>query len=247
MLSGGRKRYRFYPQEKSRGWRLLALAKLVVILFVVYELVSTFLVASFGVSTEAMRPTFEPGDRVLVSSVPFGAHLPLFDARGPSMGEPRRGDLVVVETRYAAEESRWVQPLRSAARFFTGQREPSDAEDWRPEVALRRVIALPGDEVRMEDFIFYVKTGESESFVSEFEASGVRYALIRQMGEDRWSEELPFGPSMQARSLGEGEYFLAADNRIAGIDSRHNGPSSADPLRARILLRYWPFDRFGAP
>lgn len=247
MFGSSRPRYRFYPQERSAGSRVFSLIKMLVALFLLYELVSTFLVTSYLVESSSMRPALEPGERVVVSSLPFGASMPLFDARGPAFGAPRRGDLVVVETSYRSESGRLLQPLRSVVRFFTGNTLGTGPEDWRPEVTLRRVIAVPGDAVRMEDFIFYVRQGESGQFRSEFELSETRYALIRDGAPETWREELPFSSSMETVELGTDEYFLASDDRVAGLDSRHRGPVSAGAFLSRVLLRYWPLSRFGAP
>lgn len=247
MFGSSKPRYRFYPQERSTGARILGLVRLIVLLFLLYELVSTFLITSYRAESSAMEPGLQAGDRVLVSPLPFGASIPLLGARGPAIGEPRRGDLVVVTPSYGPPIRPIMQPLRSLTRFFTGGRAGGDDADWRPEVTLRRIIALPGDTVRMEDFIFYVRTPDGEGFRSEFEASGVRYALEREGMPESWSGELPFGTTMEPVELGETEYFLAADNRLSGLDSRHRGPVSAEALRSRVVLRYWPASRFGRP
>jgi signal peptidase I len=247
MFGGSRPRYRFYPQERSAGARVISVVKFLVLLFLVYELVSTFLVSGYSVASSSMRPTFEPNDRLIVSSAPYGASMPLFGARGPALGTPTRGDLVVLRTSYAPRPARLMYPVRSLVRFFTAGRVGGAGSDWRPQVTLRRVVAVPGDTVRMDDFIFYVRGPEAGSFESEFEASGIRYPLIREGTPRDWSEDLPFAATMEEVQLGDDEYFLASDNRIAGLDSRHRGPVDGEELLSRVLLRYWPLSRFGVP
>lgn len=247
MFARSKPRYRFYPQERSTGARILGFVRLIILLFLLYELVSTFLVTSYRAESSAMEPGLQAGDRLLVSPLPYGASMPLFGARGPAVGEPRRGDLVVVTPSYGEPIRAITQPLRSLARFFTGGRVGSDDADWRPEVSLRRIIALPGDTVRMEDYIFYLRTPERDGYHSEFEASGMRYALAREGMPESWSDELPFGAAMEPVQLGENEYFLAADDRLSGLDSRHRGPVSQEAIRSRVVIRYWPASRFGRP
>lgn len=247
MFGGSRPRYRFYPQERSAGARALSVVKFLILLFLVHQLISTFLVSGYSVASSSMRPTLEPGDRLIVSSAPYGAAMPLFGTRAPAFGTPARGDLVVVRTTYAPRPPRLLYPVRSLVRFFTAGRLGRAEDDWRPEVTLRRIVAVPGDTVRMDDFIFYVRDPEVGSFESEFEASGIRYPLIREGAPRDWSDELPFAATMEEVELGNGEYFLAGDNRIAGLDSRHRGPVDGEELLSRVLLRYWPLSRFGVP
>lgn len=248
MFGSSRPKYRFYPQERGAGSRMLSIVKLVIVLFLVYELISTFLLASYQVDSQAMQPALEPGDNLLVSPLPFGAYLPLLDARAPALGgEPKRGDLVVVRPPYRGESNLLLRPLDSIVGFFTAQRRGLTGGDWRPEVILRRVVALPGDTVRMEDSVFYVRPAGEDEFVSEFEASRLRYPLAREDDEGNWPEELPFGRTMDQLTLGEQEFFLAADNRREAIDSRYGGAVSQSDLRSRVVLRYYPFRRFGVP
>ena len=247
MFGGSRPRYRFYPQERSAGARVISVVKFLLLLFLVHQLVSTFLVTGYGVASASMQPTLEPGDRLIVSSAPYGASMPLFGTRAPALGTPARGDLVVVRTSYAPRPPRLLYPVRSLVRFFTAGRLGGAEDDWRPEVTLRRIVAVPGDTVRMDEFIFYVRDADSASFESEFEASGIRYPLIREGVPRDWSEDLPFASTMEEVELGDGEYFLASDNRIAGLDSRHRGPVAGEALLSRVLLRYWPLSRFGVP
>jgi signal peptidase I len=226
---------------------VVSVVKFLLLLFLVHQLVSTFLVTGYGVASVSMRPTLEPGDRLIVSSAPYGATVPLFGTRAPALGTPARGDLVVVRTSYTPHPPRLLYPVRSLARFFTAGRLDGGEDDWRPKVTLRRIVAVPGDTVRMDEFIFYVRDADAASFESEFEASGIRYPLIREGVPRDWSEDLPFAATMEEVELGDGEYFLASDNRIAGLDSRHRGPVAGEALLSRVLIRYWPPSRFGVP
>lgn len=247
MFGGSRNRYRFYPQERGAGARIVGLLKVLLLLFLLYELVSTFLITTYVVDSRSMAPGLEPGDRLIVSPLPVGASMPLFNARGPALGELGRGDLVVVRPGYAGDTARLLEPVRSFVRFFTGRHGGRTPEDWRPEVSLRRIVGTPGDLVRMEDFIFYLRPGGDGTFRSEFEAAGIRYPLRRSDAPASWEEVLPFSAGMEATTIPEDAYFLATDNRTAGLDSRHRGAVPAAAIRSRVVLRYWPLSRFGRP
>ncbi|MGM0675221.1 MAG: signal peptidase I, partial [Spirochaetota bacterium] len=223
MFWSRRPKYRFYPQERTTGSRIFSVVKLLILVFLVHEIVATFFLTSFRVDSQAMQPALEPGDNLLVSPLAFGAYLPLLNTRGPALGEPEHGDLVVIRPPYSAEPNLLLRPLNSVVEFFTGRRRGVTGDDRHPDVMLRRVIAVPGDTVRMEESIFYVRTAEEDGFVSEFEASRLRYPLARQDSGGDWPQELPFDETMEERTLGEDEFFLAADNRSEAIDSRYGG------------------------
>ena len=69
-----------------------------------------------------MSPALEPSDRVVVSLLAFGPRLPFTSTRLPGLGNPRRGDLVVVEPPYTGAASAWRRLLEPIAGFFTGQK-----------------------------------------------------------------------------------------------------------------------------
>jgi len=45
--------------------------------------------------------------------------------------------------------------------------------------------------------------------------------------------------------LGQDEYYVLGDNRIASLDSRAFGPVPRKDIIGRTLVRGWPLDRFG--
>mgnify|MGYP001601673627 CR=1 FL=1 len=114
--------------------------------------------------------------------------------------QPRRGDTVVF--RY---------PLNPAMHY------------------LKRVIALPGDRIKIEDGVitlFNKANTEGKIFDQSF-IKGV---------ETKGSIDL---------TLKEDEFFMMGDNRDNSYDSRRFGPVKKDLIVGRVLLRGWPFQRFG--
>ncbi|MFP4612496.1 MAG: signal peptidase I [Spirochaetaceae bacterium] len=245
MFGPRRTRFRFYKPEHTAGSRLLGIVKFLILLFLVYELITTFFVATHEIQSTAMRPTLEPGDRIIVSALPYGAQLPLFGARAPAFGSPDRGDIVVFRPTHTEASSWFASPARSLLRFVSAGRIRLGEDPVFPEAVVRRVIALPGDTVRMEDFVFYVQSESSGAFESEFEIADLRYSLVREDEATDWPEDLPFSGTMDPVELDEDQYFLAADNRPGAIDSRRHGEVSRDTLLSRAVFRYAPYDGFG--
>ncbi len=87
------------------------------------------------------------------------------------------------------------------------------------ELALKRVIGLPGDEVAIRDGVLSV--GErvvTEPFVDPEAMDAVYYGPIR---------------------VPAGSVLLFGDNRENSIDSRTYGPVPRSRLRARVVAKLW--------
>ena len=91
---------------------------------------------------------------------------------------------------------------------------------------LKRVVGMPGEEVRMLDGTLFVDgVALSESYLGGLPASV-------GLGDRSWS-------------LGRGEYFLLGDNRAHSTDSREHGPVSEDLIVGGAWFRYWPLLKWG--
>jgi signal peptidase I len=235
-----------YAETVEGRRRFLSRLKVLLLFFVAFCFVSGLLVGAFSVSSEAMKPGLQPGDLVLGSPLAYGP-LTVF-GKPPAPTRPDRGDLVLVDPPYAARPGFWASLADSFVRFVSFQRlslkDPESAEVLKGPF-IERVIALPGDEVRMDDFVFKVRPAGTEHFLTEFELSDSRYDITKGSLPEGWSEADPLSGTMPPRILGKDEYFVAGDNREAASDSRLWGPLGIARFRARIFLRYWPFSRFG--
>ena len=106
-------------------------------------------------------------------------------------------------------------------------------DDWENNRIFKRIIALPGDTVYLDDSMAYVKGVDDDFFISEFEMSGIGYDLEIQELPEGWSNKLPLSGSMEPLVVDEGQYFVLGDNRSASNDSRYWGAISVNNIRGR--------------
>jgi signal peptidase I len=92
---------------------------------------------------------------------------------------------------------------------------------------IKRVLGVPGDLIEIRERELY-RNGE------KLDEPYFYYAPCTRDCPDRtWQ-------------LGEGEYFLAGDNRNQSNDSRRLGPIPRANIVGKALFRYYPLDRIGS-
>ncbi len=172
------------------------------ILLIVFFLRS-FLAEPFRIPSGSMKPTLLTGDFVLVNKFAYGIRLPLFGTKLMAKGNPQRGDVLVF--RY---------PVNTKINF------------------IKRVIALPGDNVKYKDKTLYINDKEMPKAFQEqvndwndygYEQSlklfteklnGIEHAVYIDPQRPNQSVEI---------TVPEGHYFVMGDNRDNSDDSRSWG------------------------
>ena len=86
---------------------------------------------------------------------------------------------------------------------------------------IKRVIALPKEEIEYKDNRLYINGKEIE---------------------DKYANGITRDFKIK---LSEGEYFVLGDNRQNSMDSRAYGPFYKDKIIGKTSLTVFPFDRFG--
>lgn len=244
------RKYRPYKEKKSSRRRLRGVLWFVLLLFLVYQIITAVFLGSFQIGSESMRPSLSSGQRIFVSPIAYEAKLDMFKLSIPGFSRPGRGDMVLIETPYAPDARFFKTIARRITLFFTLGRvdtENSGELPWRNRYVIRRIIALPGESVKIEDYTAYVKTKGGNSFESEHELSAVQYEILVADLPENWKEGLPFGGRMDQVILKENEYFILADSRVGFFDSRHWGPVTLKSIRGKVLFRYLPVRQFGVP
>ncbi len=190
-------------EKKGRGFG--ETVKIVIQALLLALIVRTFLFQPFNIPSGSMKSTLLVGDYLFVSKYAYGYSrfsLPF----GPDIfsgriwaAEPERGDIVV----------------------FKLPRD--DSTDY-----IKRVIGLPGDEIRMIQGVLNIngKPVERAKVDEWIDDDGIRY--------DRYRETLPNGVSFltldrdangaedntQVYEVPPGHYFMMGDNRDNSTDSR---------------------------
>jgi signal peptidase I len=148
------------------------------------------------------------------------------DRLGPHLGPPARGDIILVGLN---------------AGGLAG---------------VKRVIGLPGDTVAIDGRHVDSSGGRPHPVVL-LRPGGV--GPWRQLSEPYIASDWgrpefccnPAGLSVlsapQPLTLSAGEFFVLGDNRGVSLDSRWFGLVPRDRIIGRVVARYWPFDRAGAP
>jgi signal peptidase I len=142
-----------------------------------------------------------------------------FYVKGASM-EPTFYDheyLIVNELTYRMNE-----PNRGDVIVFKYPRNPE-------QYFIKRVIALPGESIKIENGLVYIQKVDSEDWL-----------LLDESGY--LNESVKTYPNFEAEVLEE-EYFLMGDNRSSSLDSRIFGAVKNNFIIGKTWLRAWPMDK----
>jgi signal peptidase I len=228
-----------FAEARRRRVRSFRLLRQLGLFFIFYVALTIFGLKPLIAVSSSMAPTIQSGDRLLSLPAAFGIPNPL-DGSRLSYRAPQRGDLVLVSPPWVQPSSLFQKFANSLVRFFTAQRIGLRADPLDRPV-IKRVVAIPGDTVKMEEFIIYVRTEGSGHFLTEYEVSGRSYDLVKGGLPQDWVIDMPLAGRMAALDLGPGEYFIIGDNRSASTDSRFFGPVDKSHVLGKISMRYWPW------
>lgn len=199
----------------------------------------SFIVEPFQIPSESMVPTLEVGDFILVNKFTYGLRLPVIRTKVVDLGEPERGDVMV-----------FFPP--GETRYF-----------------IKRVVGLPGDEIRIVDNQLTLNGELVEQEIVERQAATNRGEFCYRadgnylLAEEYLSDEGHLirkctVPGSLSRTgfwvVPEGHYFMMGDNRDNSSDSRDWGPVPEDRIvgHAFAIWMHWEslfslpsFDRLG--
>ncbi len=218
--------YSFEMQQKRQKRINTALALLPGI-FIFLTLFLNFILFPIHVNSDAMEDGLSNGGIAFVC---------------PLMKNPERGELYYISRMDGYKDSLAKSAVDSLVRFFTLQKVSPFSENGKisGQPFVRRVLALPGDSIYMKDFVLYIKPASSDTYLTEFELSGKTYNVQIFSIPAEWNNVGVSG-ELDKRTLGDGEYFVLADNRVECLDSRQWGAVDAGRLMGRVILQYFPF------
>ncbi len=120
-------------------------------------LLRSFVAEPFRIPSGSMMPTLDVGDFILVNKFAYGLRLPAFNTKFLSIGEPKRGDVVVFRfPGYLCRDASGQMIRVGGDEGGEPSLGPDDAcptphlavqsQNW-----IKRVIGLPGDRVEVHD------------------------------------------------------------------------------------------------
>ena len=188
-----------HPAEPSRHAQLLRRAGIELIAWfktLASAAVYATLIVTFGfqvarVEGKSMEPTLQDQDRLIVNKAVY--HFSDWQIVGPLVGarDPERGDIVMLKYRHEPEKN-----------------------------FVKRIIAGPGDTVRIEN---------GQVYVNEVLQPDAEIPPEFRSHEDR-------GPEV----VQEAFYYVMGDHRNNSSDSRHWGQVPKDYIIGRVQVRWWP-------
>ena len=247
-MLGAFEQYSFRREKRRKGTLLRSIVKFLLIVFILYFAVTALLVVPFRVRSVSMTPGVMVNDRVLTSPLIYGIKLPLFLKGFKGFDKPKRGDLIVLTPPYYPQMHLMYRILDPLVRFFSLQQEylhPETKGENLERHLIKRVIGVPGDTVRMENYYAYIKPENVESYQKETELITEEYQISTELDAPNWPGGLPFSGNMEALLLRENEYFVLGDNRVHSSDSKSWGAVPYSRITAKVFFRYWPIQRIG--
>ena len=199
-MSGVTKKTRIFKE-------ILQWAQAILLAVVIALLLRGFVFEPVYVDGESMETTLSTAQRLIVYKLGY-----YFNA-------PRKGDIVVLQYKEGITK---MLPFMDAVPIFK-KAIPSISEvDY-----IKRVIAVPGDELDIHDGYVYINgIRQEEPYLKE---KGVTY---------NQSLELPL-------EIPEGKALVLGDNRLNSTDSRQIGLIEYNRIKGKAVLRIWPLKVFG--
>jgi len=189
-------------------------------------------VQAFKIPSGSMENTLHIGDHLFVNKFLYGIRIPFTDKRLFKIRDVRRGEIIVFECPPEA--------------LSDAERERNIRKDF-----IKRAVAIPGDTVEFRDKELFVN-GEKQEESYAIRRDPMVYpvypgvpkgealqALWEQGGLTGYRNAVfrdNFGPV----TVPPESYFVIGDNRDGSFDSRFWGPLSAQRLKGKAWVVYWP-------
>ena len=182
--------------------------------------IRSFVFEPFRIPSGSMMPTLLQGDFIFVKKFAYGLRLPVSETKVLETGSPERGDVVVFRL-----------PASPNVNY------------------IKRVIGLPGDEIRYERHRLVIN-GEQVELEQHPDATPQNPRFVEQLG-DREHEILIANAGYMVRdgkyTVPDGHYFVMGDNRDNSRDSRFIGAIPESHLVGEAVRIWMHMDGFSWP
>lgn len=200
----------------------------IIIAIVLALIVRYYLGTPTIVQHTSMYPTFEPNDRLILNrlyrtfnQIPQRGEIITFEAPTENYDNGEIADLENPTAIYAYE------PQGIIAKFFYNIVEVGKTS------YIKRVIALPGEHIQIKDGKVYIN---GEELVEEYLPVGT---ITNSGARDEYA-----GGQFMDLVVPEGTVFVMGDNRGNSGDSRMFGCIPYDKIEGKVVLRFWPLNKF---
>lgn len=199
----------------------------IVIAFVLAIVVKYFVGTPTIVSQVSMKPTLMPGQRLILNRWMR------------TINEmPQRGEIITFEapSKVAYSNSLEVNLQNPVAKY---EKEPTNwwskfvyyVLEIGKESYIKRVIALPGEHVKIENGKVYING-------TELEEPYLQPNVVTTVDTKNYNYFSEF-------TVPEGYVFAMGDNRSQSTDCRAFGCVPVEKVESKVWIRFWPLNLFG--
>lgn len=199
----------------------------IVIAFVLAIIVKYFVGTPTIVSQVSMKPTLMPGQRLIlnrwmrtINEMPQRGEIITFEA--PSKVAYKSGQEIDLQNPVAKYEK---EPTNWWSKFVYYVLEIGK------ESYIKRVIALPGEHVKIENGKVYING-------TELEEPYLQPNVVTTVDEKNYNYFSEF-------TVPEGYVFAMGDNRSQSTDCRAFGCVPVEKVESKVWIRFWPLNLFG--
>ena len=195
----------------------------IVIAIILALLIRYFIGTPTVVKQESMYPTLKPNERLILNRIPRTTKT-----------MPKRGDIITFEAPskgyVSADEADFDNPVaiyknnpkNIFSKFFY------NVIEWGKTSYIKRVIGIPGDHVKIENGKVYLNGDEyDEPYLDE--------SVVTTSLDGVFTDVV----------VPDNCVFAMGDNRNKSRDCRSFGCIPLEKIEGRVVLRFFPFDRFG--
>ena len=229
-----------YRAQKYQRYRLYKYIFIIFILYIAYNFLTAFFFSVWVVDNNTMQPGLDLGDRIIFTSFTSPSWVNRNGSKEHSYFF-KRGSIVLVDMGRVKEQKLPLRIIDGIVRFISLQKISIFSS--RGQYHIKRVIALPGDEISMNNYVFRIKTSKNAYNLTEFELSEKPYNPAIVQAPLLMDESIPFSGSMDPVIMGSDECFVISDDRSNTNDSRTWGAIPPSFISAKAVLRFWPLNK----